>query len=253
MNVTFLGTGTSQGIPVIGCKCIVCISNDSKDKRLRTSALIELNGVTIVIDSGPDFRQQMLRENVNHVDAILFTHEHKDHMAGLDDVRAYNYLTKKAMDIYGSKCVHEAIKRDFHYVFHSEKYPGVPDLNLKEISDAPFWVNDVRILPIKVKHHKMNVNAFRINDFTYITDANKIEDNELEKVKGSKIIVLNALRKEPHISHFTLHQAIQLLTQLKPEKAYLTHFSHQLGLHKEIELELPEFILPAYDGLKICI
>ena len=251
MEITFLGTGTSQGVPVIGCNCEVCISENTKDKRLRTSILIEHENTHVVIDTGPDFRQQMLREKVNHLDAIVFTHEHKDHMAGLDDVRAYNYITKKAMDIYGSKSVHAAIKRDFHYVFQSEKYPGVPELNLHEIESSPFLINKMTFTPIEVWHHMMKVNAFRINNFTYITDANRIEKNELEKIRGSKVIVINALRKEAHISHFTMQQAVEILKELKPEQGFLTHLSHQIGKHDSITSELPNFISIAYDGLKI--
>jgi phosphoribosyl 1,2-cyclic phosphate phosphodiesterase len=220
-----------------------------KDKRLRTSIFIESNGTKVVIDTGPDFRQQMLRENIIELDAIVFTHEHKDHLAGLDDVRAYNYKTKLPIDIYASNKVQQAIKRDFHYVFQSEKYPGVPDLNLKEIDCDPFKIKNIDFIPIEVLHHKMKVKAFRINNFTYITDANKIEEKELEKIYGSEIIVINALRREPHISHFTLQQAIHLIQDLKPKKAYLTHLSHQIGKHDDLQKELPENIFVAYDGL----
>ena len=251
MKITFLGTGTSQGIPIIACECVVCTSEDSRDKRLRTSIMIEDAGSFFVIDTGPDFRQQMLRQNAKKLDAVIFTHEHKDHIAGLDDVRAFNYKTSLPVHIYASLQVQNAIKRDFHYVFTGEKYPGIPDLTLHEITDAPFKINASTFIPINVWHHKMPVKAFRIKDFTYITDANRIEEVEMEKIRGSKIIVLNALRREQHISHFTFEAAIKLLEDLKPEKAFLIHMSHQLGKHAEVSKELPNFIELAYDGLSI--
>jgi len=251
MKVTFLGTGTSQGVPVIACDCEVCLSENEKDKRLRTSIMIEDRGKVIVIDTGPDFRQQMLRENVQQLDAVVFTHEHKDHVAGLDDVRAFNFKQKKDMDIYATPEVQTALIREFHYAFAEYKYPGVPSLALHTIEDDVFNIGDVQLHPINVWHHKMPVKAFRINNFTYITDANRIEEQELEKIKGSEIIVLNALRKTDHISHYKLSEAIELLEQLKPKKAYLTHISHYLGKHDDVQSELPSFIEVAYDGLKI--
>jgi phosphoribosyl 1,2-cyclic phosphate phosphodiesterase len=251
MKITFLGTGTSQGVPVIACNCEVCISENKKDKRLRTSILIENKGKVIAIDSGPDFRQQMLRENVQQLDAVVFTHEHKDHIAGLDDVRAYNYKQKKDMDVYATPIVQNAIKREFHYAFDEFKYPGVPDLALHTIEDEVFNIGEVIFQPINVWHYKMPVKAFRINNFTYITDANRIEESEQEKIKGSEIIVINALRKTDHISHFTLTEAIALLEKLKPKKAYLTHISHLMGNHDEVQKELPDFIQIAHDGLSI--
>lgn len=251
MKVTFLGTGTSQGVPLIACECAVCTSGDSRDKRLRTSILIEDEGSVFVIDTGPDFRQQMLRENVKQLDAVVFTHEHKDHIAGLDDIRAFNYKTKKAMDVFGDGRVHEAIRRDFYYVFTEQKYPGVPELNMHLIQDQPFRINNTTFIPVNVWHHMMPVKAFRVKDFTYITDANKIEPGELEKVRGSKVVVLNALRHEAHISHFTLHQALEILEELKPEKGILTHLSHQLGTHAEVSAGLPSYVELAYDGLKL--
>jgi len=253
MKVTFLGTGTSQGIPVIACSCVVCLSKNSKDKRLRTSIMIEDKGRVIVIDSGPDFRQQMLRENVQQLDAVVFTHEHKDHIAGLDDVRAFNYKQKRDMDIYATPEVQTALIREFHYAFAEYKYPGVPQLDLHTIDDDIFNIGGVKIQPINVWHHKMPVKSFRIGDFTYITDANRIEEEELEKIKGSEVVVINALRKESHISHFTLEEAISILEKIKPKKAYLTHISHLLGLHEEVEKELPDYIQIAYDGLTITI
>ncbi len=251
MKVTFLGTGTSQGVPLIACTCIVCQSNDSRDKRLRTSILIEEKGKTFVIDTGPDFRQQMLRENVKKLDAVLFTHEHKDHIAGFDDIRAFNYIQKRKMDIYASAHVQEAIKREFAYIFSDFKYPGIPEINLFLLENKSTVIHDVDFLPIEVMHYKLPVFGFRVNDFTYITDANYISDTEKEKIKGTKILVLTALRREPHISHFNLEQAIELAKELNPGKTYFTHISHQLGLHAEVQKELPANIELAYDGLKI--
>lgn len=249
MKITFLGTGTSQGVPVIACNCEVCLSKNEKDKRLRSSILIEDKGKVIVIDTGPDFRQQMLRENVQQLDAVVFTHEHKDHIAGLDDVRAFNFKQKRDMDIYASPETQTALIREFHYAFAEFKYPGVPSLALHTIEDDVFNIGEVELKPINVWHYKMPVKAFRINNFTYITDANKIEEQELEKIRGSEVIVINALRKTDHISHFNLAEAIALLEKLKPKKAYLTHVSHYLGKHEDVQKELPDFIEIAYDGL----
>lgn len=251
MKVTFLGTGTSQGVPVIACNCEVCQSKDEKDHRLRSSVLVETKGKTFVIDTGPDFRQQMLRANVQQLDAVLFTHEHKDHIAGLDDVRAFNFKQKKDMPIFASEQVQMALKREFHYAFDEHKYPGVPELKLHNIAQEPFCIDDIQIIPVDVWHFKMKVKSFRIDNFTYITDANKIDDEELEKVKGSEVIVINALRKQEHLSHFTLDEAVALLEKLQPKKAYLTHISHLLGKHEEVQKELPDFIQIAYDGLEL--
>jgi phosphoribosyl 1,2-cyclic phosphate phosphodiesterase len=249
VKLTFLGTGTSQGVPLIGCECKVCQSTDVKDKRLRTSVLIEHNNNTFVIDTGPDFRQQMLREKVKNLTAVIFTHEHKDHIAGLDDVRAFNFLNKKPMDVYATERVQSAIKREFSYVFSDDKYPGIPKIDLHTITDEPFTIEGTTFVPIEVMHHKLAVKAFRVGGITYITDANFIAEEEKEKIRGSEIIVVNALRKEEHISHYTFNEAIDLMFELKPKRAYFTHISHQLGLHKEIMEELPEWIQPAYDGL----
>ena len=251
MKITFLGTGTSQGVPLISCSCNVCLSDDSRDKRLRTSILIEENGKTIIIDTGPDFRQQMLRENVSSLNAVVFTHEHKDHTAGFDDIRAFNYVHKKKMDVYASARVQEALRREFAYIFSDFKYPGVPEVNLHLLENKLTVIEGIDFLPIEVIHYKLPVFGFRIKDFTYITDANYITDTEKEKIKGTKILVLNALRREPHISHYTLEQAVQLVKELKPEKAYFTHISHQLGLHADVQEELPSGIELAYDGFKI--
>lgn len=251
MKVTFLGTGTSQGVPVIACPCKVCSSGDSKDKRLRSSVLVETKNNILVIDAGPDFRQQMLRENVCRIDAVLITHAHKDHIGGLDDIRAFNYFQKGPVNVYARQNVHKVLRLDFFYAFEDEKYPSVPDINLHAIKNRTFEINNDLIIPVEVMHHHLSVLGFRINEFTYITDANFISDDELEKIKGSKIVVLNALRRKQHISHFTLDEAVNILQQLKPEQAYLTHISHQMGLHTEVEKELPSFIKLAYDGLKI--
>lgn len=246
-----MGTGTSQGVPIIACDCSVCLSKNDKDKRLRSSILIEEKGKIFVIDTGPDFRQQMLREKVTNVDAVLFTHEHKDHIAGFDDIRAFNFIHKKKMDVYASSRVQEAIRREFAYIFSDFKYPGIPEINLFLLENTPTLIHDVLVTPIEVMHYKMPVFGFRINNFTYITDANAISDEEKEKIKGSDVLVLNALRRENHISHFTLKQAIELVEELKPKKAYFTHISHQLGLHDEVQLELPPNMELAYDGLKL--
>jgi phosphoribosyl 1,2-cyclic phosphate phosphodiesterase len=251
MKVVFLGTGTSQGVPVIACDCRVCQSADSRDKRLRSSVMLQINNLNLVIDTGPDFRQQMLREQVMHLDAVLFTHEHKDHIAGLDDVRAFNFKQNADIDIYATAAVQKAIKREFYYAFEENKYPGVPSFNLIEIDNHEFYINNIKIIPIEVLHYQMPVKAFRINDFTYITDAKTIQPAEVEKIKGTKVLVINALRRHKHISHFTLQEAIDFINIIKPEKAYLTHISHLLGTHHEVSVELPHNITLAYDGLTI--
>ena len=249
MKITFLGTGTSQGIPVIACDCKVCTSENPKDNRLRTSILIEENNQTIVIDTGPDFRQQMLRENVQKLDAIVFTHQHKDHVAGMDDIRAFNYKFKKDMDIYCTAEVEEALIREFPYVFSAYKYPGVPEIKVHNIKNEPFIINGVELMPIEGLHYKLPVFGYRIKDFVYLTDVSFVSEREKEKMKGAEVIVLDALRKTPHISHFTMEQAVELLEELKPKQGYLIHISHLMGLHNEVVKELPNFIKPAHDGL----
>lgn len=251
MKLTFLGTGTSQGVPVIACKCPVCESQHWKDKRLRTSALIQVESCNFVIDSGPDFRYQMLRAGVTKLDAILFSHEHKDHTAGLDDIRAFNWVNKAAVDVYAENRVQDALRQEFSYVFAEKKYPGIPQMRLIEVTNEPFLINGIYVQPIRAKHLKLPVFGYRIGDLTYITDANYISPEEQEKIKGSKVLVVNALRKEKHISHFTLSEALELIENVKPERAYLTHISHQMGFHDEIQKELPDNVFLAYDGLEV--
>ncbi len=251
LEVIILGSGTSQGIPVVGCTCRVCQSGEAPDKRLRTSVLVQNHDTVVAIDAGPDFRQQMLRERVAKLDAVVITHNHKDHTGGIDDVRAFNWIQKKPMDIFARRQVMEAIKRDYAYAFEADKYPGAPNIMLREVDGSPFKIGSLPFIPIDALHHQMPVYGFRINDFSYLTDANIIEKEELDKMKGSKVVVLNALRKEKHISHFTLDEAIDIIRYLKPEKGYLTHISHQMGLHRDVSQELPDNIFLAYDGLRI--
>ena len=236
---------------MIGCDCAVCTSTDPKDNRLRSSILVESANTSLVVDTGPDFRYQMLRQKVKKLDAVLFTHPHKDHMAGLDDIRAFNFFTKKPIDIYADSLTEEAVRRDFYYAFTDTKYPGIPELNLNTISTEPFVVGDIPVIPIQVWHLKMPVMGFRFGSFTYITDANRIEESEKNKIRGSEILVLNALRRQKHISHFSLGEAIDLVEELQIPEAYFTHLSHQMGLHAEIESELPEQIHLAWDGLSL--
>lgn len=251
MKITFLGTGTSQGVPMIGCPCEVCTSTDTKDKRLRSSVWLRTARTSIVIDTGPDFRYQALRVPIDRIDSVVYTHYHKDHIAGLDDIKAYNHWQRSAIDIYANQETQDAIKREFPYVFTAFKYPGVPQLDMHLIDNEVFTVNELAIQPIHVLHYKMDVLGFRIGDFTYITDANYISDEEMEKIKDTKYLVLNALRREKHISHFTLTEALQIIKKIGPEKAFLTHISHQLGRHEAVSLELPHNVVLAYDGLEI--
>lgn len=251
MKITFLGTGTSQGIPVIGCKCVVCKSTDKRDHRLRVSVWVKTADKSIVIDSGPDFRYQMLRAGVDDLDAILYTHEHKDHVAGLDDIRPYNYILKKRIDIYATERVQEALRREFQYIFADTKYHGLPQINLHTITDEPFAIGENAIIPFEVMHYKLPILGYRIGDFTYITDAKTISEASLEKIKGTKVLVLNALQKEDHISHLTFSEAIELANKVGAEMTYFTHISHNLGLHEAVSKELPAHIQLAYDGLTI--
>ncbi|MBA2744702.1 MAG: MBL fold metallo-hydrolase [Flavisolibacter sp.] len=236
---------------MIACSCIVCNSEDKKDKRLRSSILVQSARTSFVVDTTPDFRYQMLREKVKKLDAVLFTHPHKDHIAGLDDVRAFNFFNDQPMQIYANQMTIEGIMREFAYAFADKKYPGVPNLELNSIDLHPFMIGDIPVIPIMVWHHKMPVYGFRFGNFTYITDANRIDEAELEKIRGSKHLVLNALRKEKHISHYTLEEAVEMVQSLNIPEAYFTHISHQLGLHQLVEKELPPGIHLGYDGLTI--
>lgn len=251
LKFTFLGTGTSSGVPMIGCNCMVCTSRNTKDKRLRSSILVQSATTTIVVDTTPDFRYQMLCTNTKHVDAILFTHPHKDHIAGLDDVRAFNFLTNQPMQLYANSLTAEALRRDFYYAFSDKKYPGVPNLNIHIIDTNSFFIGDIPIQPILVWHLNMPVFGYKFGNFTYITDANRIDEKEQKLISNSTILVLNALRKEKHISHFTLDEATQLAQVLQAQKTYFTHISHQLGLYNEINNSLPKNIELAYDGLVV--
>jgi phosphoribosyl 1,2-cyclic phosphate phosphodiesterase len=253
VKVTFLGTGTSQGVPVILCECEVCRSLDSRDKRLRTSIHIEVDGKSFVIDSGPDFRQQMLRERVERLDALIFTHAHKDHTGGMDDIRAFNYRQKEDIPIYGHQRVIDQLKQEFAYVFAAQKYPGVPGVLAHEIDNKAFTIKGIQFTPIEVLHHKLPVFGFRVEDFTYITDANFISETEFEKIKGTNTLVINALHKKKHLSHFNLEQALAIIEKINPQKAYLIHLSHTMGTHRKVSLELPKNVEIAYDGLRISI
>lgn len=255
LDIVFLGTGTSQGVPVIGCDCEVCLSNAKKDKRLRSSILITSNlGTQITIDAGPDFRTQMLNASVKYLDAILVTHAHRDHVSGLDDVRSYNYLQQSSMPIYANKYAIKSIKNEFSYAFAQTKYPGLPEFSMQEVDvgkQNSIKIKELEVTPIEVMHFKLPILAYRIGNFAYITDAKTISEKEKQKLKGVKHLVVNALRKEEHFSHFSLQEALNLIEEIKPEKAYLTHISHFLGFHEEISKELPSNVQLAYDGLKI--
>lgn len=253
MKITFLGTGTSQGVPVIGCDCEVCKSLDFRNKRLRTSIHLEIGDLSVVIDTGPDFRTQMLQNSIKKVDAIVYTHEHKDHTAGLDDIRPFNFMQKKDMPIFGRKQVLEQIKREFAYIFSSQKYPGVPQIEPVEIDEQPFSIQGIQFTPLPILHYKLPVFGFRIGDFSYITDTNHIPDSTIDLIRGSEIVVLNALQKSAHISHFTLEEAIDMALTLGAKKTFFTHISHKLGRHQEVEEELPEGIYLAYDGLELTL
>jgi phosphoribosyl 1,2-cyclic phosphate phosphodiesterase len=251
MKVTFLGTGTSTGVPVVACDCEVCSSDDRRDQRLRTSALVELGMTKLVIDCGPDFRYQMIRERVEDVSAILFTHGHRDHIAGLDDVRAFNYVLNKTVDIFASQHVINEINKEFPYFLLEKRFFGAPQLCFHPITNEPFTINDIQITPVRVLHHKMEVFGFRIGNFTYITDASSVPDEEKHKIINSKILVINALRKSKHISHLSLQEALDLIEELKPGSAYITHLSHFMGLHQKVQKDLPQNVYLAYDGLKL--
>lgn len=251
MKITFLGTGTSQGVPVIACECDTCLSTDPRDKRLRTSLLLETRNTVLLFDAGPDFRQQMLTHHVTRLDSILLTHEHKDHIAGLDDVRAFNYKSKDAIDIYAEERVQKAVRTEYSYVFSEYQYPGIPKMRLNLIPDHEFSIKDVRIVPIRVFHYRLPVYGFRVGDFAYITDANYIPEESKKRLFGVKRLVINALRKEKHISHFSLGEAINFIREISPEKAYITHISHMMGNYSKVSGELPEDVMLAYDGLTL--
>lgn len=250
-RLTFLGTGTSQGVPMIGCGCDVCRSEDARDQRLRASVLVEYEGLKILVDAGPDFRQQMLRENVSHVDAILLTHNHKDHTGGLDDIRAFNYLEKKATQIYCEKYVEDSLRMEYSYAFEENKYPGAPEWRVHTIDERPFEIEGVKIVPIRGRHYKLPVLGFRFGNIAYCTDMNHIPEEEFEKLKGLEHFVINCVRRGHHISHFALEGALRVAEKVGARHTWLTHLSHQLPRHEKLTAELPENVLPAFDGLTI--
>lgn len=251
MKITLLGTGTSQGVPVIGCECDVCKSSNPRDSRLRTSILVQIGEKFVVVDTGPDFRQQMLREDVKELEAIVFTHEHKDHLAGLDDIRAYNYWQKRPMDIYANNDVEAAIRRDFHYAFDESIKGGVPRMNIVNIHREEFELCGEMWTPLPVMHAEMEVLGFRIGDFAYITDVNFISPETYAKLKGVKVLIISALRRFEHPSHYSLPEVLEVIEKISPQATYLTHMSHLIGLHEELEKELPEGVFPAFDELQI--
>ena len=253
LDITILGSGTSTGVPLIGCDCEVCTSTNPKNKRLRTSIKISSPTTTVVIDTTPDFRYQMLRTNTTQIDAVVFTHPHRDHYAGLDDIRPFNYFSQKSMAIYANELTQVAIKRDFYYAFEKDKDAGLPEMILHTIDKDPFTIGDIPFTPIQVMHREMPVLGFRMGDFTYITDANFIPEMEMEKMKGSKVLILNALRKQTHPTHYNLEQALAVVASLNIPTVYFTHCSHQIGLHDEVEASLPKGIHLAYDGLQFSV
>ena len=251
MKLTFLGTGTSQGVPVVACQCPVCLSDDPKDKRLRASVMIETETLCLVVDAGPDFRQQMLTHHVRHLNGILLTHEHTDHIFGLDDIRAFNWVQKQPTDIYAEERVQIAIRRIFDYVFTIYQYPGIPQMNLHLLENKPFTIGDLEIIPIRGFHYKLPVFGFRVGKLAYVTDVNRLVNDEIDKLRGLDVLIINALRKEEHISHYNLKQALEIIVEVKPWKAYLTHISHQMGFYNEVQNELPDNVFLAYDGLQL--
>lgn len=251
VKITFLGTGTSQGVPVIACECDVCTSPDPKDKRLRASLLVETAQNTFVIDAGPDFRQQMLNARVKKLDAILLTHEHKDHIAGMDDLRAFNYKSQGAIDIYAEERVQAAVRKEYAYVFSENHYPGVPKMELHIIDNLNFTIKGDTITPLRIFHYRLPIFGFRIGDMAYITDANYISEETKEKLFGVKYLVINALRKEKHISHFSLAEALELIREVSPRKAFITHIGHQMGKHEDVNRDMPHNVTLAWDGQEV--
>ena len=246
-----MGTGTSQGVPMIGCKCDVCRSDDPKDKRLRSAIYVKYNGMDIMIDAGPDLREQLLREDIDHLDAVILTHEHWDHTGGLDDVRAFNYLEKRAFPLYLEKRAAQSIKKEYYYAFGEDKYPGAPDFELHTIDENPFSIKNNEIIPIRVYHGDLPILGFRIGDMAYITDASYIPNEEFKKLEGLTTLILNTVRVTSHPSHFSLPQAVAIAERVGAKQTWLTHLSHQLGRHRELMKSLPDNIQPAYDGLRI--
>ncbi len=250
-RLTFLGTGTSQGVPVIACTCEVCVSQDPRDNRLRCSVLVEWDDHSFIIDTGPDFRQQMLRLGIKKLDGVLFTHEHKDHVAGLDDIRAFNYFMKKELPVYATPQVQEALKREFPYIFDENPYPGVPQISLHNLSLEPFQLFNYTVVPVQAQHYLIPVLGFRFGSLAYLTDANQISESEKTKLLNLDVLIINALRHQKHVSHFNLEEALALVEELQPKQTYLTHLSHQIGLHEHLDKNLPQHVCPAYDGLTI--
>ena len=254
MELVFLGSGTSHGVPVIACNCAVCSSEDERDKRLRSSVWLHSKGVNLIIDTGPDFRAQMLRHKLRKIDGVLITHGHKDHIGGLDDLRPYNYLMGKPVDVYASHQVQEDIRRDFYYAFAEVKHYGIPEFKLHTIIDyQPFFVRGIDVLPLKAMHNKLAVFGFRIGKLAYITDANYLPEESLKNMYDLDVLVINALRNKPHVSHFSLNEALQIIDKVKPKRAYLTHISHKLGTHAAVQEQLPENVFLAYDNLSVRI
>ncbi len=251
LRLTFLGTGTSQGTPVIGCHCPVCESRDTRDNRLRASVLVEVDGLKIVIDTGPDFRQQLLREEIDTIDAVFYTHEHKDHTGGMDDIRALNYTSGRPIDLYCEKRVEQVLRKDYDYAFSVPRYPGAPEVKIHTITENPFWIDNTEIIPVRGMHHNLPVLGFRIGDLCYLTDMNQIPDQEFAKFEGVEVLIINALREEEHLSHFALCEAVSIARRANVVETYLTHVSHQMGRYKKVLSKLPGNVYLAYDGLQI--